>query len=140
MKKIVNKESPKEPLYETIKKACQNLFYISETDAEVEFFFGGKIEILTEQTILAALGKNVTTEIEETEAQYFFERLTKTKEWNSETQLNNARGFTNLFKLLSDDLGELRVFKIGRVKIDIYIVGIDENGMLIGVKTKAVET
>jgi hypothetical protein len=32
------------------------------------------------------------------------------------------------------------VFKVGRVELDIYVVGLDENGNLMGIKTKAVET
>jgi len=34
----------------------------------------------------------------------------------------------------------VKVFKIGDVQIDIYVVGIGSNGNLAGVVTKAVET
>jgi hypothetical protein len=45
-----------------------------------------------------------------------------------------------LKKLLATRLGEVRVFRIGRIEIDCYVVGDDGHGNLAGVRTVAVET
>ena len=45
-----------------------------------------------------------------------------------------------LKKLLATRLGEVRVFRIGRIEIDCYVVGDDGRGNLAGVRTVAVET
>jgi hypothetical protein len=42
--------------------------------------------------------------------------------------------------LLEGNLRDLRVFKVGRIELDIYVVGINSEGILMGIKTKAVET
>ena len=51
-----------------------------------------------------------------------------------------AKRFLELQKLLEENLRELKVFRIGRIQLDIFVVGIDKSGSLIGVSTKAVET
>ncbi len=42
--------------------------------------------------------------------------------------------------LLEANLRDLRVFKIGEIQIDIYVVGLDVENNLTGIQTKAVET
>jgi hypothetical protein len=42
--------------------------------------------------------------------------------------------------LLEENLADLTVFRIGSIRIDIYVVGLDADGNLAGIKTKAVET
>jgi len=42
--------------------------------------------------------------------------------------------------LLEKKLKELKVFKIGKIQLDIYVVGLDAESNLTGIQTKAVET
>jgi hypothetical protein len=41
---------------------------------------------------------------------------------------------------LKENLRDLKVYRIGRIEIDIYVIGIDSQNNLMGIKTKAVET
>ncbi len=43
-------------------------------------------------------------------------------------------------ELLENNLKGLKVFKIGKIQLDVYVVGIDAEGKLTGIKTNAVET
>ncbi len=38
------------------------------------------------------------------------------------------------------NLRDLKVFKIGKIQIDVYVVGLDAEDNLLGIETKAVET
>ena len=39
-----------------------------------------------------------------------------------------------------DLMKDLKVFKVGQIELDIYVVGLDSQGVLTGITTKAVET
>jgi hypothetical protein len=45
-----------------------------------------------------------------------------------------------LRQFLEQNLTDLKVFRIGRIRLDVYVVGLDSEGNLAGVKTVAVET
>ncbi len=42
----------------------------------------------------------------------------------------------DLREVLQDNLRELKVFKVGKVELDIYVVGLDENDVLLGIQTR----
>ena len=123
-----------------IERACADLIYISETDAPVTSFVGGPAANVNVETILAQTNLPTNTPVEEIDARAFFSRLTKTERWHTDADRERTKKFLELQTLLEEYLGDLKVFKIGRIRIDIYIVGIDQHGHLLGIKTQAVET
>lgn len=142
-KKTVNESEildGKDILAESLKKATENLYYISETDAEIEPFFGQAAAAVTKEEILRQTGKSLDETIEERDFRQIFERLTKIQDWYSKEETANVERFTRLRKILLENLKDLKVFKIGRIELDVYFVGLDKEGKLAGVKTKAVET
>lgn len=140
MKNANQENDSKDELSERIGTACQGTILLSEIDAEVEPFHGGKTGRLNKKTFLEAIGKNEDTPAEESSAGKFFDQVTNIHEWFTASQKKNAEKFAELRKLLESNLKGLRVFRIGRTRIDIYIVGLDADGNLAGVKTQAVET
>ena len=46
----------------------------------------------------------------------------------------------HLAKVIEENLSDVRVFKVGEVNIDVYIVGRTKQGDWVGLHTKAVET
>lgn len=133
-------ESEKMNLLEEIKKASEGLYYISETDAEIRPFDGGKSETVTGAEILERTESEPGAMIEERDFDEFFRRLVKTEDWYDEEDLVNVRRFICLKKLLEENLHDLRVFRIGEIQIKIYVVGIDAESNLSGIQTEAVET
>ncbi len=51
-----------------------------------------------------------------------------------------AKRFLELQKLLEESLRDRKVFRQGAIRLDIFTVGIDKDGCLMGVMTKAAET
>lgn len=132
-KKFASGEKNALSVSERLKAATEGLIYISEIDAPFTIF-----ESSDEKKILAEIEKE--GEISEVEFKKFFERLTRKRDWFGEREIARAKKFLDLQKLIEESLTDLKVFRIGRVKIKIVIVGRAANGQLIGLETRAIET
>ena len=126
-------------LLRDLAEACRGLVFISETDAEIEPFTAEKVAAHSLSSYLGAL-QIANEDLEEVSFENFFERLTSERDWHLELDKKRTRQFSRLRGVLKKELKDLRVIRVGRIRIDIYIAGIDENGRLAGVKTKAIET
>lgn len=134
------KDSLKEAFLKDLENACKGLVYISETDAEIEPFIGRKARSSTTKGILIAIGKEDEAKIEEVTFDEFFCRLIKKQDWHSVEETKRRRSFAKLKKLLADELSDLKVFRFGKVRIDIYVVGFLPDGTVAGIRTRSVET
>lgn len=123
-----------------ISRACDGLVYISETDAEITSFLNERANDETHEEILSHITSGSNNDIEEIDFQFFFERLIAEKGWHGAKEKERAQKFRALKSTLEDNLSELRVFKIGRVRKEIFVVGRDKDNRLMGVRTESVET
>jgi hypothetical protein len=135
LKKIQKKFPAKE-----IEAAIDGLIFISETDSEFEYFSAGKISELTAENFRKILNVSKEESTEERKFDDFFSRLTTYRDWFGAREKRNADRYAKLKKILEANLRELKVFRIGKIRIDIFIVGVNEAGEIAGVKTSAVET
>ena len=135
-----NKDSGEAELKKQIKKATKGLIFISETDAEILPFFGGQAQAVTKEEILSQTKSATDAPVEERNFKEFFVRLTEIQDWFGDEEKATAQKFADLKDLLERNLRDLKVFKIGKIQLDIYVVGLDAENNLLGIKTKAVET
>ena len=133
-------EPPKVDLSEQIKTAAGGLWYISETDAEIIPFTGSKADAVTRENLLSQLGKPPDTPVEERGFEEMFARFVKVEDWFGEEEKATAEKFAALKSLLEKNLTDLKVFKVGRIELAVYFIGLDREGNLTGFQTKAVET
>lgn len=129
-----------EELKARLSEASEGLIYISETDAEITPFEGGPAGEVTAGSLLAQIGAPADSGVEERGFEEIFGRLTRVYEGAGEEQAATAGRFGALKQVMEQNLRDLKVFKVGRIQVDVYMVGIDADGNLSGVKTKAVET
>jgi len=130
----------KDDLEQEIKNAAAGLWYISETDAEILPFKGSKADSVTKEHLLDQIGKPSDAPVEERDFAELFARLTGIKDWFGDQEKAAAGKFGVLKNLLEVNLTDLKVFKVGRIQLDVYVVGLDADGNLTGIQTKAVET
>ena len=123
-----------------IARASKGLNFVSENDAPVVPSFAEQPGESVRRAVKKAAGDPPEELIEETDAKRFFDRLTRDRAWYNASQKKNAAGFKRLQKLLEEELSDLKVFRIGNVKLKIYIVDVDPDGNLAGVLTEAIET
>ena len=124
----------------TLSTVCEGLVYISEMDAPVTPIFGAAADTVTREIILQQANLPGDSPVSELSLDAFFGRLTEIRDWYGDAEKLRAKKFSELHKLLGENLSDPKVFRIGRIQIDIFAVGIDEDGRLAGVTTKAVET
>lgn len=127
-------------LVDHITRACDGLNYISETDAPVNVFDGGPADDINVETIRNVTPSPADANVEEIDFQKFFARLTKNETWHNAEQRVETKKFLELEKLLEENLHDLKVFKIGAIRVSIYAVGLDDDNNIIGVRTEAVQT
>jgi len=135
-----NADTPKANLSEQIKNAAAGLWYMSETDAEIFPFTGSKAEAVTKENLLGQIGKPPDTPVEERGFDEMLARFVKIQDWFGDEEKATAGRFAALKSLLEKNLTDLKVFKVGLIEVDIYFVGLDTEGNLAGIQTKAVET
>lgn len=133
-------KKPKSSLSEEIKTAAGGLWYMSETDAGIFPFTGSKAAEVSKEILLQQIGKAAGVTIEERDFDQMFERFIKIEDWYGDEEKATAAKFAALKSLLEKNLSDLKVFKVGDVERDIYFVGLDAEGNLAGIQTKAVET
>ena len=135
-----NNDLRKSDLPEQIKQSVKGLSYVSETDAEIVFFSGKQAEVVDQTSILSRTGNTTDAPVEERDFADFFARLTEIQDWFGNEENETAKKFVQLKELLEKNLRDLKVFKIGKIQLDIYVIGLDAENNLLGIQTQAVET
>ncbi|MBP5972847.1 nuclease A inhibitor family protein [Brasilonema sp. CT11] len=121
-----------------LKDASNGLLMPSESEYPFEPLVWSGTE-LTPKKILELTGHPTDSPVETVALGDLFANLAYEQEWHDNQQKVDVSKFKKFLETLEGNLTDIQVFRIGRIKIDIYIVGKTEAG-LVGVKTKVVET
>ncbi len=129
-------------LITALQKASEGLLYMSESDYpyKVIRWEGSPETSLTEEFIRQKAEVSDDTPVEIVEFSDFYDPGAPDPDWYGETEKAEATKFRNLMKLLMDNLAHLKIFRVGEIEIDIYIVGQVDGGEIVGLATKAIET
>jgi hypothetical protein len=127
-------------LAKQIQEITADMYYISETDALVLPFVGQQAQSVSREAVLEQTENVPDSAVEERTFTEFFARLIEIQDWFGDEEKKTAKKYLLLKKLLEKHLKDLKVYKIGKVQIDIYVVGLDAENKLTGITTKAVET
>ena len=115
-----------------LKKAADGLLLPSESEEPIEVIaWGGETGQLTDQEVLRLSGHKPGDRVEATDLDDIF---------RDAVAGDNAKKFQKLIKTLKDTLDDIRVYRVGEVEKDVYIVGKTKGGGWAGLKSKVVET
>ncbi|APR86655.1 sugar-non-specific nuclease inhibitor [Minicystis rosea] len=129
-----------EAILHRINAAGGGLSYPSERDAPLlPCRFAGS-DTPTSASVLAAAGKPEGTPVELRTLEDFFEGLTDAGEEASFAERTEAEQWQALMMTLQRELDDVRVYWIGRVDVDAYVLGRTPSGTWLGLRTHAVET
>ena len=124
-----------------IQTAIDGLLYTSEADSSFEIVHWAKRDsIRSSADLLKLIGQSSGLPIENVGLAEFFHDLILNQEWHDAEGKKTVERYRNLLAILKEQLTDLKVFKVGDVEIDIYIVGRMPAGDWAGVMTTAVET
>jgi len=122
-----------------LKPILKGLFYISETDSEVVPFEINEKGPIVDQ-LIEGTGADDVKLVEQVNADTFFERLSGVQDWYGEFEKIRAARFAEVYRILKAGLSDLTVYRVGRVRIEIFVVGRTVGGTLAGIKMISVET
>jgi hypothetical protein len=129
-------------LYKTLSESSAGLLYQTEVDSPFEVFIldNTKETIINKETILKLMKGSPKDSIEESDIDAFFSTPTLDQDWHSPEDKKRVARFRNLVSSLKEYFKEIRVFKKGRIYIDVYITGRAPSGNIAIVSTKLMQT
>ena len=129
-----------EEVFRALEEATQGLLYMSESDYPFEVISWNGSEQLSPGYLRRAVGTDSTATIEETTVEEFFRVPAGEQEWKDAAQLQLARKYQGLLKLLKENLKDIKVYRVDEINIGVYVVGRSAEGNWLGVSTRVVET
>jgi hypothetical protein len=124
-----------------LKEASNGLLYQSESDEPFTPFMWKKAEgALTPDVVLKRARKGTGTPVQVVSLQDFFKNLTADQDWYGDEEKATTERYRNLQKGIEQNLKDPKVFKVGKTKVTLFLVGQTDSGDWVGLKTTAVET
>jgi Nuclease A inhibitor-like protein len=124
-----------------LTEVSKDLLYQSESDEPFTPFTWKKAEgDLTPATVLKRARKPANSSVQGVSLQDFFKPLTTDQDWYGDEEKATAEGYRKLQKVIEQNLTDAKVFKVGKGKVGVFIVGKTGSGDWAGLKTTAVET
>lgn len=134
-------EQNQSPTERSLQQAADGLLFPSETDSPLAVFFwpAEEADELSPERIAKFVGVPADVPIKSVKLETFFRPATKEESWHNDAEQEQAKRFQALVKTIKDTLDDVKVFRVGATKIDVYIAGRVESGFA-GLKTSVVET
>jgi hypothetical protein len=111
---------------------------MSETDAPLEPL--RIADELTPERLRRLSDVTDDTPVEAQDFDDFFRPAVYEPAWKSAHEIATARRFQRLVELLRANLDDLRVFRVGRINMEVYVLGRAARGNWLGLRTRVVET
>lgn len=123
-----------------VAKASTGLLMPSESDAPFTPFTWRRAATprLTTSRLLALTGHTSDTPVESVDLRWFFRNVAFVQPWHDPQQAHDVERFRRLLRTLERSLTDVRVYRVGTIRIDAYIVGRCGRD-LIGLSTVLVE-
>jgi len=125
-----------------LKQVSSGLLCMSESEYPFECFQWKLPEqqTLTPEKVLQETGNSPDTPIEVIGIDDFFEVATTEQEWHNLEEKETVQKYKHLLEFLKQNLKDIKVYRLGSRKIDVYIVGKTPSGDWAGLSTQVVET
>jgi Nuclease A inhibitor-like protein len=129
-----------EQLLTELAQATDGLLFMSESDYPFEPVRWSEQTELTLEAVRRLTGHDESAPIETQSVNGLFHVAASEADWKNAQQLAAARRYQALMRWLQDNLTAVRVYRIGRIQIDVFIVGRSAVGSWVGLQTRVIET
>ncbi len=128
-------------IFNHLKSATDGLLMMSEAEYPFEaFLWANTTDFPTPEQLLQQTKHPQNTSVEVVPFTDFFRESTTEQDWHGEEEKNLVAKFKKLVETLKINLTNLQVYRLGKIEVDVYIVGQTATGNLAGLATKVVET
>jgi hypothetical protein len=129
-----------EEIIEELKRMTDGLLFMSESDYPFEIVYReGQIEVSFEY-LRELSNQPGDSPVEVRSVDDFFRVAVSEPAWKGETELAIAKRYQALLRLLKENLDELKVYRVGKINLPVYIIGRSKSGNWLGISTRVVET
>lgn len=125
-------------LTEKLTTLTQDLLWMSESDYPWEVV-SYNCSNITPEKLLEQSNLPADTPIETVTIERFFAPALREQSWYNEEELETRNRYQQLFNFLTEQLNDLRVYRLAEVEIDVYVLGTVED-KTVGLKTTVIET
>jgi hypothetical protein len=129
-------------LFKILSDASSGLLYQTELDYPFEVIIHGNTNktAINKETVLKLMKGSPEDVVEESDIDTFFSTPTLDQDWHTSEDKKRVIRFRNLVSSIKTNFKEIRVFKKGRIYIDVYITGRAPSGNIAVVSTKLMQT
>ena len=127
-------------LIDRLRQLSKGLLWMSESDYPFETIYWKNQGNLTKKKLLQLSGHDLNTLVEVEQLDRFFVLAIKEQDWHEQEEKAEVKRYRVLLDFLKNYLRDIKVYRVGEVEIDIYIVGRTNSRNLAGLSTKAIET
>jgi len=121
-----------------LQQASEGLLYMSESDYPYEVICWEGSE-LTEESLLKKAEISLDSPTQRLEFSQFVDLDAPDPDWYGEQEKVDSAKFRRLMNLIKDNLKDLRVYRVGKTQVQIFILGLLD-GQIVGLKTTSIET
>jgi hypothetical protein len=123
-------------------QTCDGLLWLSESEYpwQVIDWEDEHEDELDPQFLLQRYHYHPETRVIVTTLLSFFNPVLTEAAWHGEIEKAETRRYQNLYFLLEQNLSNIKVFLVGEIEVDVYILGKTKNNSIVGLSTKAIET
>lgn len=123
-------------------EAAAGLLFPSESDAPLTPYRwpARADEAPTPEALLRVEGQPPDTPVEVWTLRDLFGPLIEEREGAIDEEREDAARYGAIVALLERELRDLRVFRVGKVEIGVYVLGLHPAGEWLGLETRVVET
>ena len=125
---------------EKLSEAVKGLLWLSESEYPWQTVYWQDVNHLNCQTVLQHCNYHPETKIITKTIDSFFKLAMKEREWYDEAERAEVKQYRDLYSLLKNNLEDIKVYLVGEVEIDVYVLGKSDDKEIIGLSTKTVET
>ncbi len=126
-------------LINQLQQASEGLLWLSESDYPFETVYWENVNNINSKLLQNTNSTDDTT-IETRELDSFFSRVTEEEDWYNDEEMLICKRYQKLVKLLKTHLTDIKVYRVGEIEVNCYILGKTESGSLAGLSTISVET
>ncbi|MBP7821823.1 MAG: hypothetical protein KA010_02790 [Saprospiraceae bacterium] len=125
---------------EDFESAVKDLLVISESESNIFVEEWGETNAIQIAWVLEQLGLDASTPYSEIDPMVFLDKYATQKEYFDDYQKQEAMRFLSLKTLISEQLTDVKAFKIGSVRFTVIIAGYLSECNVLALRMKVVET
>ncbi len=116
-------------LIDRLKQKSLGLLWYSESDYPFETVYWENVDDIKSK-LLELTDCTSETTIEVRELDKFFSQATEEKDWYNDEEMAECKRYQELVHLLKTHLTDIKVYRVGEVEVNCYILGQTKSGAI----------